>query len=929
MKKWNSWRAALRIARRDALRAKGRSLLVIAMIALPIVGVSAAALTLRSAELSTQEELTRTLGQADARFAYWGGGEPILQEPTGGSVYMEDGGGPEAEPVSPADLFAGSGVELLVDVQGWKQVQSRHGVLEAEIRETDTGHPLTEGLFTLKRGEFPAGPREVAATDAFLKESGLKVGSRLSLPDRDGSFRITGAYELPSNLDRWQLLVQPGAVWGAEEDDRVSRDHLLAVDGGVSWEKVVEANTHGWFVTSRSVYEQPPPDSEVPAYADAGMGSQQDLIDGEVAAVLGAVLVLVIMEVCLLAGPAFAVGARRSRRMLGLVGANGGDRRHIRAIMLSSGLVLGIAAAVVGTVLGILLMIAFQPWLESLAGSRFGVLDFRPLELTAIALLGVVTGLLAAMVPAITSARAPVLESLTGRRGIRRTGRTLPMWGAAGFVLGSATALLGSLFLRNIYLVAGGAVVAQLGLVAMTPLLVGVFGRIGGLLPLSGRLALRDAVRNRSRTAPAVAAVLAAVAGTMTVATYTAGADTQQRAEYRASLPHGGVSIWADEPGQTAALTAVRQAAELELATAERADVARLLGGDEDCGVWGWEDHCSTMHVRIPPENECDWEAYEEAWAARDGASPDAVGDWRCAPGAGGRHVPGAEVLVGGPEVLRALGIEDDNAVRALESGEAVVTSRSRVDDDGVLTLEFFGPADRAEELADGREREPDREVAFPAVLAELDEEARDYGLHVLLPPAAVAEAGLNTVDYGTVYRTSEVPDSAQRQAFDGAIKDLSPVPDTYIEYGHRESMGLVLLVLALFAGLVTLGAAGIATGLAQADSERDLATLSAVGAPPRVRRTLSGLQCAVIAAMGTGLGVLSGLIPGVGLRLVQYREDMHWWERSGGHGSMPELFISVPWGTMLQLVVVVPVVAGLLAALLTRSRIGLARREG
>lgn len=49
---YHSWVAALRIARRDAWRSKGRSALVLAMIALPIVGVSAADLTLRSAELS-------------------------------------------------------------------------------------------------------------------------------------------------------------------------------------------------------------------------------------------------------------------------------------------------------------------------------------------------------------------------------------------------------------------------------------------------------------------------------------------------------------------------------------------------------------------------------------------------------------------------------------------------------------------------------------------------------------------------------------------------------------------------------------------------------------------------------------------------------------------------------------------------------------
>lgn len=59
MKTWfHSWRAAIRIARRDAWRSKGRSALVLAMIALPILGVSGLDLTIRSSELSPRSGRT-------------------------------------------------------------------------------------------------------------------------------------------------------------------------------------------------------------------------------------------------------------------------------------------------------------------------------------------------------------------------------------------------------------------------------------------------------------------------------------------------------------------------------------------------------------------------------------------------------------------------------------------------------------------------------------------------------------------------------------------------------------------------------------------------------------------------------------------------------------------------------------------------------
>ena len=68
MSSWlTSWIAALRIARREALRNKSRNILIIAMLMLPVFGVTALETVLNSAnDLSTQEQLARTAGTADA-----------------------------------------------------------------------------------------------------------------------------------------------------------------------------------------------------------------------------------------------------------------------------------------------------------------------------------------------------------------------------------------------------------------------------------------------------------------------------------------------------------------------------------------------------------------------------------------------------------------------------------------------------------------------------------------------------------------------------------------------------------------------------------------------------------------------------------------------------------------------------------------------
>src|SRR5690348_12394120 len=64
---FSGWAPALRIARRDSLRSKGRSILVLVMIALPVLAVSAADVVYKTSDVNSIESLDRRLGGADAR----------------------------------------------------------------------------------------------------------------------------------------------------------------------------------------------------------------------------------------------------------------------------------------------------------------------------------------------------------------------------------------------------------------------------------------------------------------------------------------------------------------------------------------------------------------------------------------------------------------------------------------------------------------------------------------------------------------------------------------------------------------------------------------------------------------------------------------------------------------------------------------------
>lgn len=92
----------------------------------------------------------------------------------------------------------------------------------------------------------------------------------------------------------------------------------------MTWQDVLAANERGVLVESRRVVLDPPPPSEVPMAALMG-DSYNDTEKALTAAAL-TVTAMALLEIVLLAGPAFAVGARRSRRQLGLVGSCGGSR---------------------------------------------------------------------------------------------------------------------------------------------------------------------------------------------------------------------------------------------------------------------------------------------------------------------------------------------------------------------------------------------------------------------------------------------------------------------------------------------------------------------------------------------------------------------------------------------------------------------------
>ncbi|WP_433400331.1 FtsX-like permease family protein [Streptomyces sp. CA-146814] len=952
MSLFSGWRAAFRIARRDAARAKARSALVVAMIALPVLGVTAADLTYRSALPTVAEDLTADLGAADALFKGQGMGPVRLEQMPDGIMWQTPEDAPEMlpgdkpEPVDVPATFP-KGSRYLTEQSVPASVTTRHGIADTEITELAVADPLLRGRVELTEGAYPQARNEIAATEAFLDASGLSVGDRVTVRGPQLVYTLTGAVELPAELKTESLFAVPGAViapWQktADRDKEIlppqAGDLKWLVQGplgaGVTWPDVLAANEKGVVVRARQVALNPPPDSEVPMAAQM---QSWESGDAEMTAAALTVAAMAVLEIVLLAGPAFAVGARRSRRQLGLVGSCGGTRSQVRAVVLAGGAVLGGVGAVAGVGAGFGLTALFRPVIEEFTGRRFGELTVRPWEILAIAALGLVTGVLAALAPAIVAGRQSVLESLTGRRGSRRSSRVLPLVGSLVLAGGVALAVYGGVS-GSVKLVAGGSVLAELGLLGCIPVIVGFLGRLGRRLPLTPRIALRDAARNRGRTAPAVAAVMAAVAGSVAIATYTSSSAAEQAYDHQPDLTAGTAAVMAFDTSQKANLPRARAAVEQNYpVNGGRADVGRVWAGS-DCSVYyEEEDGCGTIEL-VKPTGEghsCPLSGKgAKELALRISAdehkrlmnSPACVDERWTMVSLGNDD---SKVVIGDAGLLTSyVKLDDPAAAKALAAGTPVLLNSAYAKNGEVTLKAVHTYNDRDEKnraLHPGKARTTtDRLKVYVAP----DRYAATPGIRMILPQRTAAELGLHTEEHASIYTLSREPNDAERQAADAAIEQAGN--RAYVMTASAAQQGedeAILLILAIFAGVVTLGAAAITTGLSKADAEADLTTLSAVGAPPGVRRSLSGFQCLVVALTGVLLGTAAGIVPAVALRLTDLRAAVA--EMRADPMESAYTPIVMPWPTIALLALAVPVLAGLLAAGLTSSRLKLARRAG
>lgn len=830
-----SWRVALRIARRTAVRSRARSLLVLAMIALPVYAGTVIAVVNRTTAAPWQTQARWRLGAADA----------VLHEKV-----------PDATDTPPTagdfGLVLPAGAHLAPSRRWFSMpVVTPHGTITAGSWAIDLADPLAAGRFRMLAGHAPRAAEEVALSARLAAATHTRIGDTVRLGRPEQRRTVVAVVDEPSDLsDQFVVTASSFPVPGRRglstaglAVDLPGRPGPAAISGAFAHCDCPDV------VTRESFRPSPQP---------------VRLSD------LGPPLLIIgfaVAEVALLAGAAFAVGARRQTRELGLIAATGGNSRQVARVVLGGGIVLGTVAGMTGAAAGVVTVAAGHPVVQRLANHVVDHTVVRFGELAGIVAVAVFAGLVAAVLPARGVARQPVLAALTGRRSGSGGSRRMMFAGIGAAGAGVAVTALGAAPPSRIDFVTAGSVLGLVGIVLCAPALVGVAARLAGWLPLSARLALRDGGRHRNRTGAAVAAVTAAVAGSMALNLYLASQDdANHRRPTQLRLGQGWIG---GDPAEIGRLT-----------VADLAPVASALPVRDTLVV---RDSVVVPDVTVDPAS---------------GTAPMTLSVW----GADGQ--PAGIVAVGDARLVRAI---THRAVparvsQALDGGGAVVVQPGVGIHHGGITLAI--PAANGSSTS----------AELPAVTLRAD---RHYpGLPVVvIGEQAARRLALHPVSSFFLLDTTRMPTRAEERAASTALDDTTERLDVAgfaglsVQRPYSSDLAVTLMVLVGISGLVTLLATGIAVGLAIAESRDDLSTLAAVGAAPRVRRVLSAAQAGVIAGLGTMLGLVGGTLPAAGLV-----------------GMDQGLRFVVPWG-YLPLFLVVPVLAALLSGAVTRSRLTLVRR--
>ena len=986
-----SWRIALRLGRRDVVRHKGRSALIVIMVALPVALLVAGNLLYSTQDLTAVEKLDYALGRAQARITPTD--TKVTPTPYFDMGYFGGEGTPKAIPGWGTDVA--SQRAALARLTGGTVVEIGQSGLEVRVGKKITGitvlgidaaaHPqILPGIARLDSGRWATTDSEVVVTRAGiykgLPESGtFSANTYATNGERVAkTFTVVGVGE--GYLGEYGVfaadLIGLPPVAGSNATDRPNGSFLLDRATPVSWAEVVAWADYGIQTVSRSVVLDPPDPSTLNLPEGLAQSYQQQGFAQMLVATLSAIALL--LETTLLVGPAFAVSAARSRRTLALAASNGATGAQLRRTVLGQAVVLGALSALVGGALGFAAALGILAWLRVYRpDTMVGPLDIPGGPMALVVGCAVLASLIAALIPARGLARLDIVAVMRGqsvsppaRFRMPVAGLILAGVGAVGVFWSTAQTPQwdDQLMLVVVPIVAMlSAVLLVVGTLLLVPMVLVGVARLSRSAPVAVRMALRDAARQRGRATSTVAAILAGMSVLAAVLVTMQSVAVFAGRQYVPQRPEGQGIV---TPYIDSSASASAERSEARVVTAITSAVQRIDPGLTTATVRTVETMGDGADVKQQTAPQGPFLV-----ALRQGCTPlealmatpygpDMTPVKPCASLMGSSFIGGfgrSTMVVGSPEVLTTRYRLDASAAAVLAAGGLVVSDGkghepkcTAISDPGApdgynCTGNFVGQVDVVDgtvTLATGTASlDGPRLVGEPTIrklpaLAVNDKllnasagSEQNYmlgnGIGALLTPATAASLGAATRVVVVEVTDPRGPISTEVEDQLRQAIDDEQLGRAYVERGFQAYPWILVAALIGTVGLIILVATLVSTALSTAETQAFMGTFAAVGATRRTRRNLAAAQAASLGVVGALLGTLVGLVPGIALSRVATG-----FAYGGTMASLdtegPERLdptIVIPWLQLAIPVIGIPAVAAALAWISIRRAPHVTRR--
>jgi putative ABC transport system permease protein len=691
-------------------------------------------------------------------------------------------------------------------------------------------------MLSLVSGHYPSGPGQAALTSGVASELRLGIGGTWRA---DGSRRrVVGIVANPQNLLDEFVLVAPGQV-RAPTLVTVLFDARGANPGSL-----------GPNVVSRT--------------SAASANVLNPVTISLAAATLGMLLI------ALVGVGGFAVLAQRRLRSIGMLGAQGATRGNVGLAISANGFATGVIGAVAGFALGLAAWLAYRPHAEASAHHVMGAFQLPWLVILVSMALAVVAAFLAAVRPALATARVPIVAALAGRppapRPARRwaapTGAGLLV--AAFFLIGlaseQATSTAAESGNKNIlYLaLAVGLIVLCAGVVLAAPACLALLARAGRRAPIVVLLALRDLARYRSRSGAALGAISLSVLIAVIICVTAA-------ARFGDALDYVGPNLAADQ-----LIVYPQEAATTPNASClhEPAGCPTLTGTQLAAMASGARRIATSAGSRDIVQLESTDSALQRAVTS-------------------GRNWDGP-VYVATPRLLRAYGI----TAAQVSPDSDVLTARPGLA--GLTRMQLFLGTDKPGPPASNTPCPPSSCLANPRIQEVSALPSGTSAPNTVITEHAVRQFHLTTTTAGWLIQTPHSLTAGQISA----AQHAAAAADLTVETRNSiPSSAEILDAATVFGILLALAILAMSVGLLRSETASDLRMLTATGAGSTARRAITAATAGALALTGAVVGIVAGYIAAIGFF------------RASQLDSLSSL-TSIPVASLLLILIGMPIIA-------------------